>query len=94
MLFVVCFLFCHTTAQSRVLAYDSNALHSCLLEILFICDLIIIINNFLQKAFQHVDWTDCWKYFKNIGVNWRECQLIHNLYVEQKAKLCLNQDEN
>jgi hypothetical protein len=34
--------------------------------------------------------SNCWN--KNIGVNWKEHRLIHNLYMGQR-KLCLNQGE-
>ena len=44
-------------------------------------------------TFDHVDWTKLLEVLKNSGVNWRECQLICNLYMGQIVKLCLNQGE-
>ena len=46
-----------------------------------------------QKSFDRVGWTKLLEMLRNIGVNWREHQLIHNLYMGQRVKLCLNQEE-
>ena len=44
-----------------------------------------------QNAFDQVDWTKLLEMLRNIGVNWRERRLIHNLYMGQRVKLRLNQ---
>ena len=46
-----------------------------------------------QKAFDCTDWTKLPKMLRYIGVNWREHQLIHNLYMGHRVKLLLNQEE-
>ena len=46
-----------------------------------------------QKAFDRVDWTQLLEMLRNIGVNWRERQLIRNLYMGQRVKLRLNQEK-
>ena len=46
-----------------------------------------------QKAFDRVDWTKLLEMLRSIGVNWRECRLIRNLYMGQRVKLHLNQGE-
>jgi Reverse transcriptase (RNA-dependent DNA polymerase). len=46
-----------------------------------------------QKAFDRVDWTKLLEMLRNIGVNWTERRLIHNLYMGQRVKLRLNQGE-
>ena len=46
-----------------------------------------------QKAFDCVDWTILLEMLRNIGVNWRERRLIRNLYMGQRVKLRLNQEE-
>ena len=45
------------------------------------------------KAFDPVDWTKLLERLKNIGVNWREYQLIRDIYIGQRVKLCFNQGE-
>ena len=46
-----------------------------------------------QKAFDRVDWTKLLGMLRNIGVHWRERRLIHNLYMGQRVKLRVNQEE-
>ena len=46
-----------------------------------------------QKAFDRVDWTKLLEMLRNIGVKWRECRLICNLYMGQRVKLRLSQGE-
>ena len=38
-----------------------------------------------------LDWTKLLEMLKNTGVNWREHGLIHNLYMEERVVLYLNQ---
>ena len=39
------------------------------------------------------NWTKLIEMLRTIGVNWRERQLIRNLYMGQRVKLHLNQGE-
>ena len=41
-------------------------------------------------VFDYVDWTKLLEILRNIGVNWREHKLIHNLYIRQRVKLHVN----
>ena len=45
------------------------------------------------EAFDRFDWTKLLEMLRNIGVNWREHQLIRNLHMGQRVKLRLNQGE-
>jgi Reverse transcriptase (RNA-dependent DNA polymerase). len=47
----------------------------------------------LAKGFDHVNSTKLLEMLRNIGINWREHQLIHNLYMGQRVKLHLNPGE-
>ena len=40
-----------------------------------------------------IDWTKLLKIVRNVGVNWRERQLIRTLYVGQRVKLRPNQEK-
>ena len=46
-----------------------------------------------QKAFDRDDWVKLLEMFRNIEVNWWERRLIRKLYMGQRVKLRLNQDE-
>ena len=46
-----------------------------------------------QKAFDRVNWTKLLEMLRNIGVNRRERRLILNLYMGQRVKLHLDQEE-
>jgi len=39
-----------------------------------------------QKAFECIDWIKLLDMLRNIGVNWRECRLICNLYMGKKKE--------
>ena len=47
----------------------------------------------MAKGFDHVDSTKLLEMLRNIGINWREHRLIHNLYMGQRVKLHLNPGE-